>query len=116
LAFQKIANLDELWSGEMTAISVEGQHILLVNIDDIVRAYADACPHMRTRLSEGSLRGCMLTCATHQWQFDALTGKGINPMTACLEEFPVRIENGDILVDLVAAFSGGKKPVKWCER
>jgi toluene monooxygenase system ferredoxin subunit len=116
VAFQKIASLDDLWSGEMTAVSVEGQYILLVNIDDMVRAYADACPHMRTRLSQGSLQGRMLTCATHQWQFDVLTGSGINPMTACLEEFPVRIENGDILVELVAASSGGETPVKWCER
>jgi toluene monooxygenase system ferredoxin subunit len=100
VALQKIASLDDLWSGEMTGVSVEGQHILLVNIDDIIRAYADVCPHMRTRLSEGSLRGCVLTCATHHWQFDARTGSGINPEAACLEEFPVRIENGDIWIDL----------------
>lgn len=116
MAFQKVASLDDLWSGEMTAVSVDGQYILLVNIDDRVRAYADACPHMRTRLSQGSLRGCMLICATHQWQFDALTGKGVNPATACLEEFSVRIENGDILVDLVAACISNEKPVKWCEK
>ena len=100
MAFQKVASLDDLWSGEMTAVSVEGQHILLVNIDDIIRSYADVCPHMRTRLSQGSLQGRVLTCATHHWQFDARTGRGINPEAACLEEFPVRIENGDIWVDL----------------
>jgi toluene monooxygenase system ferredoxin subunit len=116
VAFQKIASLDDLWSGEMAAVSAEGQCILLVNIDEIVRAYADACPHMRTRLSQGSLQSRILTCATHQWQFDVLTGRGTNPVTACLEEFPVRIENGDILVDLAAASSGHEKPVKWCER
>jgi toluene monooxygenase system ferredoxin subunit len=116
VAFQKVASLDDLWSGEMTAVSVEGQYILLVNIDDMVHAYADACPHMRTRLSQGSLQGRILTCATHQWQFDALTGSGINPVTACLEEFSVRIENGDILVELVAACSSDDKPVKWCKR
>jgi toluene monooxygenase system ferredoxin subunit len=54
----------------------------------------------------------MLTCATHQWQFDALTGKGVNPATACLEEFSVRIENGDIMVQLVVASSGDQNPVK----
>jgi toluene monooxygenase system ferredoxin subunit len=113
--FQKVASLDDLWSGEMTAVSIDGQYILLVNIDDMVRAYADACPHKRTRLSQGSLQGCILTCATHQWQFDALTGSGINPLTACLEEFPVRIENDDIFVELVGASSGAEKPVKRCE-
>jgi toluene monooxygenase system ferredoxin subunit len=88
MAFQKVASLDDLWSGEMTAVSVEGQHILLVNIDDMVRAYADICPHMRTRLSQGSLQGRMLTCPTHQWQFDALTGKGINPKRPVRKNFP----------------------------
>ena len=116
MAFQKVASLDDLWSGEMTGVSVEGQCILLVNINDMIRAYADACPHMRTRLSQGLLRGSILSCATHQWQFDVLTGRGTNPMTARLEEFPVRVENGDILVDLVASSSSDEKPVQWCER
>lgn len=110
MAFQKVASLDELWSGEMTPLSVRGQYILLVNIDNIVRAYADACPHMRTRLSQGSLQDRVLTCATHQWQFDVLTGKGINPATACLEEFPVRIENGDILVELAPRAAAMRNP------
>jgi toluene monooxygenase system ferredoxin subunit len=100
VSFRKMATLDDLWGGEMIGLSVEGQHIVLVNVDDVVRVYVDACPHMRTRLSQGSLQGRVLTCATHHWQFDACTGRGINPETACLEEFPVRIENGDIWVDL----------------
>ena len=99
MSFRKLATLDELWAGEMIGLSVEGHHILLVNVGDVIRAYSDACPHMRTRLSQGSLHGRLLTCATHHWQFDVFTGGGINPETECLEEFPVRIENGDILVD-----------------
>jgi toluene monooxygenase system ferredoxin subunit len=111
VAFQKVASLDDLWSGEMAAVSVEGQCILLVNLENVVRAYADACPHKRTRLSQGTLQGRMLTCATHQWQFDALTGRGINPAMACLEEFPVLVENGEILVE-VGVCSGDEEPVK----
>jgi toluene monooxygenase system ferredoxin subunit len=102
VAFHKLSSLDELWSGEMIGVSVGGRNILLVNFDDTVRAYADTCPHMRTRLSQGLLVGHVLTCATHHWQFDVRTGRGINPETTCLEEFPVRIENGDILVDCLA--------------
>lgn len=110
MAFHKLSSLDELWSGEMMALFVEGRNVLLVNVDDMVRAYVDACPHMRTRLSEGLLQGHVLTCATHQWQFDARTGRGINPEMTCLEEFPVRIENGEILVDLDVA----EARAKWC--
>jgi len=100
MAFQKVATLDDLWSGEMTSVVVGGKHVLLININDIIHAYEDACPHKRTPLNAGSLDGTVLTCATHQWEFDACTGAGINPDNACLEAFAVKVQNGDILVDV----------------
>jgi toluene monooxygenase system ferredoxin subunit len=106
MAFQKIATLDELWSGEMMARQCEGQPVLLINIDDAIRAYADACPHLGTRLSEGSLNRNILACATHGWEFDARSGQGVNPRTACLQSFAVQVENGDIYVDVNQAAQG----------
>jgi toluene monooxygenase system ferredoxin subunit len=82
------------------ALESEGQPVLLVNIDGAICAYADTCPHLRTRLSQGSLQGKVLACSTHGWEFDASTGQGINPKTGCLESFPIKVENGDILVDV----------------
>jgi toluene monooxygenase system ferredoxin subunit len=102
MGFRKVATLDELWDGEMMALEIEGQVVLLVNVDGVIRAYADSCPHQRTRLSQGSLRRNILTCSTHGWEFDASTGDGINPKSACLECFPVKMENGDILLDVGA--------------
>jgi nitrite reductase/ring-hydroxylating ferredoxin subunit len=46
------------------------------------------------------LRQNVLACSTHGWEFDVCTGLGINPKTACLATFAVRVENGDILVDI----------------
>jgi toluene monooxygenase system ferredoxin subunit len=102
MAFQKIANLDELWDGEMVALEIEGRVVLLVNLNGDIRAYADSCPHLGTRLSQGSLQRNLLTCSTHGWEFDVGTGQGINPKAACLESFAVKVENGDILIDVAA--------------
>jgi len=102
MAFRKVATLDELWDGEMTVLKIEGHVVLLVNVDGGIHAYADSCPHLGTRLSQGSLQRNVLTCATHGWEFDASTGQGINPKTACLESFAVKVENGDILIDVGA--------------
>ena len=99
MAFRKVATVDEIWSGEMIALESEGKPLVLVNVDGQIRAYADSCPHLRTRLSQGLLRGNVLACATHGWQFDAGTGQGLNPKAVCLESFAVKVENGDILVD-----------------
>ena len=39
----------------MIGLEVDGEPILLVNVDDHIYAYADACPHQKSRLSEGTL-------------------------------------------------------------
>jgi toluene monooxygenase system ferredoxin subunit len=100
VTFRKVASLDELWNGEMMGLDVSGNSIVLVNLDDHIYAYADACPHQRSRLSEGRLVGKTLRCARHHWEFDVCTGHGINPQNACLKMLPVTIDSGDILLDL----------------
>ena len=81
-------------------LDVSGNNVVLINLDDHIYAYADACPHQKSRLSEGSLIGKTLRCARHHWEFDVCTGQGINPQNACLKILPVTIESGDIFLDL----------------
>jgi toluene monooxygenase system ferredoxin subunit len=100
MSFQKAIAIEELWSGEMAGLSIAGEPVLLVNIDGVIRAYADWCPHQRSRLSMGSLKDRVLTCASHHWQFDAVTGRGINPKDASLTPIAVKIADGEILVDV----------------
>ena len=100
MSLRRVASLDDLWSGEMTAVELGGNAILLINVHGQIYAYADACPHQKSRLSEGSLIGNTLRCARHHWEFDVCTGQGINPQNACLKVFSVTIEGSDILLDL----------------
>lgn len=81
-------------------LEVDGYAVLLINLDDRIYAYADACPHQRSRLSEGSLLGTTLRCARHHWDFDVCTGKGINPGNANLMAFAVMVDGSDIMLDL----------------
>jgi toluene monooxygenase system ferredoxin subunit len=106
MAFRVVTTLDALWSGEMAAHTVGDKRIVLINIGGQIRAYADACPHMRTPLSGCSLNGAVLTCATHGWVFDVNTGRGINPTQACLTEFATMIQGNEILVDVEQSRTG----------
>jgi toluene monooxygenase system ferredoxin subunit len=93
-------SLDELWEGDMTAVSVGGVPVLLVNVDGEVRAYANRCPHQASALDEGDLDGETLTCAKHLWEFNAVTGRGINPDDARLVPYGCRVaDSGTISVD-----------------
>ena len=93
-------NIDDLWEGDMAAVTVAGQPVLLVNVDGTVRAYSNRCPHQASGLDEGDLDGKTLTCAKHLWEFDAVTGQGINPDDARLTSFDCKVdEDGTIYVD-----------------
>ena len=94
-------NVDDLWEGDMTAVLVDGEGVLLVNIDGQVRAYSNRCPHQASALDEGDLDGDTLTCAKHMWEFNATTGRGINPDDAQLKSFGCRVgDDGTIYVDI----------------
>jgi toluene monooxygenase system ferredoxin subunit len=109
MTFRKVATIEDLWAGEMMPVECAGLCVLLVNLNDKVYAYEDACPHLGTALSEGSLQGKTLTCSTHGWQFDASNGRGINPQTARLKSIPVQLENEDILVEVADATLQGEQ-------
>lgn len=98
--FLRALLLTELWDGEMRSVSVGGRAVLLIRLGDTVKAYEDRCAHAGVPLSAGRLQGRVLTCAAHEWQFDACTGCGINPRRARLCEFSVRVEGQDVLVDV----------------
>jgi toluene monooxygenase system ferredoxin subunit len=104
--WQPAMPLEDLWIGEMIGLELAGVPVLLVNIEAEVRAYLDICPHQRSKLSEGELAGCALTCGTHRWEFDVLTGQGLNPSTSQLAGLPVRVQEGMIEVMVEAGRSG----------
>jgi toluene monooxygenase system ferredoxin subunit len=93
-------SLDDIWAGEMTAVNLGAADVLLCNLDGTLVAYEDRCPHLARPLSEGALDGDVLTCGAHEWQFDARTGRGVNPASACLRRYPVRLDGEQIFVRL----------------
>jgi toluene monooxygenase system ferredoxin subunit len=100
MGFQRVAKIEDLWSGEMMGVEVNAERVLLVNVDNRIYAYADICPHQKSRLSKGTLTDKILRCGTHHWEFDVCSGSGVNPRSACLKLFPIRIDGEDILVDI----------------
>ena len=102
MTFKPALRQDDLWIGEMTAVKVEGRPVLLVNVEGTVCAYEDRCRHLAHPLSLGTLTGNRLVCAAHSWEYDACTGRGLNPDGVALRRYAVRIASGEILVDLDA--------------
>lgn len=102
LNWVKVASCDDIWEGEMLDVEADGQKVLLVNCPGgKLRAYQDKCPHQRVALSEGKFDGKgIITCCAHLWQFDAATGKGINPQSSQLLSYAVKVKDNLIYIGL----------------
>ena len=73
-------SLDDIWAGEMRAVHLGAVGVLLCNVDGTLVAYEDRCPHLANPLSDGRrLATASATCAAHEWEFDARTGRGVEP-------------------------------------
>lgn len=100
MSFRRVAAADALWPGEMLGLEVEGTKLLLVHLDDGVRAFENRCAHLGMPLDRGCLRGHTLVCRAHEWSYDARDGRGTNPRGVALRGFPTRVDEHAIYVDL----------------
>ncbi len=66
-----------------------------------VFAAANTCPHKAGPLSEGIVHGQKITCPLHNWVFDLNTGEAQGE-DARIDVYPVRLENGRVLLDAEA--------------
>ena len=104
--WQPVVEFEQVIEGAINKASAAGVKLILLQIDDGLYAYEDACPHERHPLSLGELEGYILTCAKHLWEFEIRTGKHvsrINRPKCDLRSFGVRVVNGVVEVELPAA-------------
>ena len=101
MAFEVVANLDEIEVGETLLVEL-AEPICLVRLDDDdVRAVHDTCTHQQQPLHEGTVDGDTLVCAAHAATFDLDTGEAIGvPAVEAIAVYACKIENDCVLVDL----------------
>ena len=97
--FVKVASADELASGEMLTVEVEGRELVLVNLDGQFFALDNQCPHMGGPLGRGRVEQGTIVCPWHAWQWDPKSGRAVSPPVDWRAlTYPVRVEDGDVLV------------------
>jgi toluene monooxygenase system ferredoxin subunit len=99
VGFSYVCPLDDLWQGEMQRFAVAGREVLVVHTrSGEIRACPLECPHQRMPLDEGDLDGDVLMCAAHNWTFNVVDGRGINPGHSALSFYPVLVEDDAVWV------------------
>ncbi|MFC7157212.1 Rieske (2Fe-2S) protein [Halomarina halobia] len=116
-----VAEEGELADGEHLVVQLEGREIGVFFTDGVYRAYLNWCPHQGGPVCEGRVTGTqtscfdretldvavkwdregeILNCPWHGWEFDVNSGECLSRPKVKLPEYPVRVEDGTIIVDL----------------
>lgn len=78
----------------------EGKIAVFRTADDQVFAIEDHCPHKGGPLSQGIVHGEAVTCPLHNWIISLRTGEAQGADEGSVRTFPLRLEDGKILLDL----------------
>lgn len=103
--FIKTVPLAELSEGEITAVKVGGENVALVNLAGTVHAVNDICPHVGAPLSQGwvEVADKQIVCPMHSWEFNLCDGRGTTVEGSSVECYRVKVENGDVYVEVFVA-------------
>ena len=99
MGFVRAARKDEIPAGSIREFQVDGLTVAIANVGDKFYAVHNTCLHRGGPLGEGELKGKVVTCPWHGWQYDVSTGKAaMNPAVA-VACFPLEVRGEDIWVD-----------------
>lgn len=96
-----VAASDDVPPDDVIAVTVAGRDIALYRVEGDVFATDNTCTHGLARLCDGFLIGHDIECPMHQGRFDVRTGQPTcAPVTEPVRSYPVKIENGRVLLAL----------------
>jgi naphthalene 1,2-dioxygenase system ferredoxin subunit len=94
----------DLFEGAGIAVTPEGHDIAVFKLDDGgIHAIDNLCSHGNAKLCDGFVDGHQVECPFHQALFDVRDGSvQCGPASDPVKSWPVKIENGRVLIDLAA--------------
>ncbi|MEO8423481.1 MAG: Rieske (2Fe-2S) protein [Actinomycetota bacterium] len=100
--FVTVGRADEIEEGEAKAFPVNGAEIAVSRVSGALYGFSDICTHRQCNLSlGGEIEGTTITCECHGSMFDMATGEVLEgPATEPIATFPVREENGELLIEV----------------
>ncbi len=95
----KVAGVGDIPPGEMLIVQVDGDDVVLANVDGQFYAFGGECTHRGGPLGEGVLEDDTVECPWHHGRFNVKTGEVVDaPPRSPVPTYRVQIEGDDIKV------------------
>jgi nitrite reductase (NADH) small subunit len=103
MASLDLADATTIVPGQSAEVVADGRIFAVYNVDGVFHVIDGICPHAGGPLGKGTLRGNIVTCPWHGWQFNVSSGQHCLNQRICQTVYAVRIENGRVIIDMPQA-------------
>ncbi|HTQ30552.1 MAG TPA: non-heme iron oxygenase ferredoxin subunit [Opitutaceae bacterium] len=93
--------LKDLPPGRSMSVTIAGRHLALFNVKGRIFAIDGKCPHHGAPLTDGIVKGSIVTCPWHGAEFDLTNGSVLcPPAVEGIQSYPVFLNGDSIEVEL----------------
>jgi nitrite reductase/ring-hydroxylating ferredoxin subunit len=96
----KVAETGDIAPGAGLIVTAGGRTLAVFNVDGVLHAIDNSCPHRGGPLGDGRLDGAIVTCPWHGYRYDVRTGAHQRDASFNVACFPVTVETGGVYVDV----------------
>jgi nitrite reductase (NADH) small subunit len=99
--FTKIATQKELpQANEAKEFHCGNREICIANVNGDYSAMENTCLHQGGPLGQGVIESGKIVCPWHAWAWDPKTGEAAHNKHAKIEVYPLKLENGDVFIEI----------------
>lgn len=99
-SFVRYCSLADLKPGSKRVETIGDREVGIFNVDGVVYAIDDVCPHVDGPLHSGPVDSekKSVTCPLHAWEFSLVDGTNCEGRRAVIDTFAVSIRDGDVYI------------------
>jgi 3-phenylpropionate/trans-cinnamate dioxygenase ferredoxin subunit len=97
----EVAGAEALDEDEIVGAEVGGRPVAVARTQGRLFAFDNVCTHQYALLSDGFVEDGTVECPLHQGKFECATGNALcAPVTQAIRVYPVREQDGRVLVEI----------------
>jgi len=102
MGWTRVCDVDDVEEEDVIGVTVDGRDVAVYrDEDDEFYASDGHCTHEQMLLCDGLVMDGIIECPKHNGRFRISDGKAVGPpVTVDLRTYPVRVEDGEVHVDL----------------
>lgn len=102
MGWTRVCDVDDVEEEDVIGVSVDGRDVAVYRDEDGEFYASDGhCTHERMLLCDGLVMDGIIECPKHNGRFRITDGAAVGaPATIDLRTYPVRVEGGEVHVDL----------------